>query len=240
MGHKPYPESQYEERPFHAGSRFPQQEPSLLAIRAAHPLAGNRTAHDSGEHPEKGGSIGRRRSKFHRHAERHVRQAEDAPCHAGHQDKRRFRQIRRAALRHRQSKRRLFRPDRPHAEYPLLPEPENLPVQRRRHRHIGRYESGQPAHRPGHHLSYPLYRRPEYAGADFPSSGRHRHGWKDECRPETALPPVHPQETGLGTGKGSRQNQDGQTRATPYPKEFRVHKQRYAGLCRQRMARRAC
>lgn len=37
------------------------------------PLAGNRTAHDSGEHPEKGGSIGRRRSKFHRHAERHVR-----------------------------------------------------------------------------------------------------------------------------------------------------------------------
>lgn len=52
-----------------------------------HTLAGNRTAHDSGEHPEKGGSIGRRRSKFHRHAERHVRQAEDAPCHAGHQDK---------------------------------------------------------------------------------------------------------------------------------------------------------
>ena len=34
MGHKPYPESQYEERPFHAGSRFPQQEPSLLARRA--------------------------------------------------------------------------------------------------------------------------------------------------------------------------------------------------------------
>ena len=56
--------------------------------------------------------------------------------------KRCFRQIRRAALRHRQGKRRLFRPDRPHAEYPLLPEPENLPVQRRRHRHIGRYESG--------------------------------------------------------------------------------------------------
>ena len=120
---------------------------------------------------KKGGSIGRRRSKFHRHAERHVRQAEDAPCHAGHQDKRCFRQIRRAALRHRQGKRRLFRPDRPHAEHPLLPEPENLPVQRRRHRHIGRYESGQPAHRPGHHLSYPLHRRPEYAGADFPSSG---------------------------------------------------------------------
>ena len=34
MGHRPYPESQYEERPFHAGGRFPQQEPSLLARRA--------------------------------------------------------------------------------------------------------------------------------------------------------------------------------------------------------------
>ena len=30
MGYRPYPESQYEERPFHAGGRFPQQEPSLL------------------------------------------------------------------------------------------------------------------------------------------------------------------------------------------------------------------
>ena len=50
----------------------------------------------------------------------------------------------------------------------------------------------------------------EYAGADFPLQEGIGSGWKDECRPETALSAScpAPQETGLWTGKRcERQNQ---------------------------------
>ena len=237
------PESQYEERPFHAGSRFPQQEPSLLAIRAAHPSLETVLQHDSGEHPEKGGSIGRRRKGSFIGTLKGMYGKQKMPL-ATLDIRIKDAFARYAGLPYGIDKVNadFFRPDRPpHGTPPLASEPENLPVQRRRHRLILAdmkvdnlltdpditFHTRSTVDLTTLAQIFPLQ---EGIGMD----GKMNADLKLRCRLST----LKKQDWGRVKMQGKIRTDKLVLRHTQ--KEFRVHKQRYAGLCRQRMARRAC